>query len=374
MTTKNKVLTAVLSLLLPLPGTTGGVCAQNPTARVSSEFKRGDTIMFQDNFMTESIGKAPSKWKLLDGRAAVRTFEGVKAMEITDNGLITPLINQQGAYLPGEFTIEYDFYYWTHKEEEVGVNDIKLLLANSNIERDENPLSPSDHAFELVHAVCSDENDEEARNYVEHNDGKKEDAEVTNIKLPFKQGWHHMAVSFNQGAMKVFADGKRIISLPKVQRPLWFCFHVPFDYEGLTYLRNVVLARGGIDLYERNLAAIGKSVQETGKFITNDILFDTGQATLKQESMEKIRNVAAFMEMHPDLVFEVQGHTDNQGSDEINDPLSQQRAETIVKALTGLGIDGARLEAVGKGSRVPVADNGTEAGRAKNRRVEFVKK
>ena len=67
-------------------------------------------------------------------------------------------------------------------------------------------------------------------------------------------------------------------------------------------------------------------------------------------------------------------HCDNQGSDKVNDPLSQKRSEAIVKQLVLLGIEPARLTAVGKGSHEPVADNGTEEGRAKNRREEFVKK
>ena len=58
----------------------------------------------------------------------------------------------------------------------------------------------------------------------------------------------------------------------------------------------------------------------------------------------------------------------------MNDPLSQQRAEAVVKALEGLGVDGFNLRAVGKGSKEPVADNSTDEGRAKNRRVVFVKK
>jgi outer membrane protein OmpA-like peptidoglycan-associated protein len=70
----------------------------------------------------------------------------------------------------------------------------------------------------------------------------------------------------------------------------------------------------------------------------------------------------------------VQGHTDNQGSDAINDPLSQKRAEAVVKALADLGVDDFNLKAVGKGSHEPVADNKTEEGRAKNRRVEFIKR
>ena len=136
-------------------------------------------------------------------------------------------------------------------------------------------------------------------------------------------------------------------------------------------------AKGAVELYDRNaqdVSAVEKAIQETGKFVTNNILFDTGKATLKQESMIEIMRVADYMKKNPTARFEVQGHTDNQGSDKINDPLSQQRAEAIVKALEGLGVDGFNLKAVGKGSHEPVADNNTEDGRAKNRRVEFIKR
>ncbi|MCR5365930.1 MAG: OmpA family protein [Prevotella sp.] len=144
-----------------------------------------------------------------------------------------------------------------------------------------------------------------------------------------------------------------------------------------TYVKNVVIAKGAVELYERNatdVSAVEKAIAETGKFVTNNILFETGKATLKPESMEEIQKVADYMKKNPTVRFEVQGHTDNQGSDKINDPLSQQRAEAVVKALEGMGVDGFNLRAVGKGSHEPVADNNSEAGRAKNRRVEFIKK
>ena len=140
-----------------------------------------------------------------------------------------------------------------------------------------------------------------------------------------------------------------------------------------------------MDLYERNAtdiesklseaaAAVEKSIAETGKFVTNNILFDTGKATIKPESDAELDKIAEYMKANPTVRFEVQGHTDNQGSDKVNDPLSQQRAEAVVKALEGEGVDPFNLRPVGKGSHEPVADNKTEEGRAKNRRVEFIKK
>ncbi|MBR1447961.1 MAG: OmpA family protein [Bacteroidaceae bacterium] len=144
------------------------------------------------------------------------------------------------------------------------------------------------------------------------------------------------------------------------------------------YVTNIVMAKGAVALYERNTtdysSEVEKAIAETGKFVTNNILFETGKATLKSESMEEIQKVADYMKKNPTARFEVQGHTDNQGSDKINDPLSQQRAEAVVKALENLGVDGFNLRAVGKGSHEPVADNSSDAGRAKNRRVEFIKR
>ena len=79
-------------------------------------------------------------------------------------------------------------------------------------------------------------------------------------------------------------------------------------------------------------------------------------------------------EGRPELKFEVQGHTDNTGNATSNQTLSEARAKAIVTKLTEMGIAADRLTAVGKGQTSPIADNSTDEGRAKNRRVEFVKK
>jgi outer membrane protein OmpA-like peptidoglycan-associated protein len=346
----------------------------DPQTSTSSDFKRGEVILFQDDFTAETVGEFPSKWDLLDGNAEVKTIGGVKAVEVTNNGVITPLIKEKGAYLPEEFTIEYDFYYWPGGKvpgnEDIGLNDMKLILAVTK-DRSEYPHEGGDEgdwtAFVLTHGVYSS-----SEHYYYFNGNKKGD-----FTYSFKKGWNHVALSFNKRAMKVYFNNKRVVNLPRVNQPTWMCFQVPYEYINLTFIRNVVIAKGAVALYDRNaqdVSAVEKAIAETGKFVTNNILFETGKATLKSESMTEIEKVAAYMKKNPRVRFEVQGHTDNQGSDKVNDPLSQQRAEAVVKALANLGVDDFNLKAVGKGSHEPVADNKTEAGRAKNRRVEFIKK
>jgi len=342
----------------------------NPSAATSTDFKRGSVILFQDDFQGETLGEFPSKWDLIAGNAEVRSLGGVKAVEITNNGIITPLIREPGAYLPEEFTIEYDFYYWNQKQD-VGLNDIKLVLANTT-DRNASPMGTDEHAFAFSHVVC----DGTDHSY-EYNNGSAAGLKTEGLEHAFKQGWRHVALSFNKRALKVYVDGKRIINLPRVQQPTWMCFQVPFEYENLTFIRNVVIAKGAVALYDRNeqsMTAVEKAINETGKFVTNNILFKTGKADLLPESTAEIQKVADYMKKNPTARFEVQGHTDSQGSDAVNDPLSQKRAEAVVRALASLGVDDFNLKAVGKGSHEPVADNKTEAGRAQNRRVVFVKK
>ena len=338
-------------------------------ATTSSDFKRGSVVMFEDDVKAEQVGEFPSKWDLFQGTVETKTLGGVKAINLTDNAQIQPLIKEKGAYLPEEFTIEYDFYYWESKDD-IGLNDLRLILAVTK-DRSEFPGEGFDSgdltAFVLKHGVY----DTQEHSYTFN--GNKEGG----FDYSFKKGWNHVALSFNKRALKVYFNDKRVVNLPRVNQPTWICFQVPFEYINLTFIRNVVIAKGAVALYDRNeqsMTAVEKAIAETGKFVTNNILFDTGKATLKQESMIEIMKVADYMKKNPTARFEVQGHTDNQGSDKVNDPLSQQRAEAIVKALEGLGVDGFNLRAVGKGSHEPVADNKTEAGRAKNRRVEFIKK
>ena len=106
--------------------------------------------------------------------------------------------------------------------------------------------------------------------------------------------------------------------------------------------------------------------------ILQQVQFQTGTAKLTGNSDEILSEVATVLKDHPELTkVEIQGHTDNKGVPLSNKKLSQSRADSVMKAIVGKGIDASRLTAVGYGQEVPIADNATDEGRAKNRRVQF---
>lgn len=106
--------------------------------------------------------------------------------------------------------------------------------------------------------------------------------------------------------------------------------------------------------------------------ITEPVYFATNKATILDQSFEILDEVARVLSENPQITLvRIEGHTDSRGKDEYNQKLSQKRAESVRKYLIGRGIDRDRLEAVGYGEVQPIADNETQEGRAKNRRVEF---
>jgi outer membrane protein OmpA-like peptidoglycan-associated protein len=104
----------------------------------------------------------------------------------------------------------------------------------------------------------------------------------------------------------------------------------------------------------------------------SDVLFDTGKFSLKPNTQISLAKVAGILEAYPGLKVQVEGYTDSVGSDELNQKLSENRANAVMNFLVGQGVQQANITAHGYGKNNPVADNSTAAGRAQNRRVNLV--
>lgn len=120
-------------------------------------------------------------------------------------------------------------------------------------------------------------------------------------------------------------------------------------------------------------SSLASSIRETGRAAVYGIYFDSGKWDIKPESEAALQEIATVLNADPKLKLYVVGHTDNVGSFAANLTLSSNRADAVVKALTGrYAIAASRLQPFGAGPTAPVQSNQTEEGRAKNRRVELV--
>jgi OmpA-OmpF porin, OOP family len=123
-----------------------------------------------------------------------------------------------------------------------------------------------------------------------------------------------------------------------------------------------------------NAEAMARDIAATGHVALYEIYFDFGSADLKPESDTALKEIALLLRKDPKLRLFVVGHTDNVGAFQTNLDLSKRRAASVVRALTTTqGIDASRLQAEGVGMLAPLAPNDTDAGRARNRRVELVR-
>lgn len=115
-----------------------------------------------------------------------------------------------------------------------------------------------------------------------------------------------------------------------------------------------------------------RPVDKTSWFDFDRLTFDTGKATLQTSSSEQLQNIAAILKAYPKVKVKIGGYTDNTGNKQSNLKLSQDRATNVMHDLVQRGIDSSRLEAKGYGEEHPVADNATEEGRQRNRRISLL--
>lgn len=156
-------------------------------------------------------------------------------------------------------------------------------------------------------------------------------------------------------------------------RTLWV--ETSISNSGETYTLTIVEEAAMTQQVEITADWLAEQLAKTGSVALEGITFDTGKAVIRAESKAVLDQIGALLARDAALRLEIQGHTDNVGAPTANLTLSQQRAEAVKKYLVDThGVAAARLTTSGFGDTRPVADNSTDAGRAKNRRVELHRK
>jgi outer membrane protein OmpA-like peptidoglycan-associated protein len=121
------------------------------------------------------------------------------------------------------------------------------------------------------------------------------------------------------------------------------------------------------DLKNAKIVRVGEGIKIT---FESGILFKTGSATLNATSQENIKKLASILNKYPDTNILVEGHTDSTGTEELNQTLSERRAQSVSNLCVSTGVKSARFNVMGYGEGQPIADNESDEGRQQNRRVE----
>ena len=145
------------------------------------------------------------------------------------------------------------------------------------------------------------------------------------------------------------------------------------DNKGEFYYQTIITEKQMQQEVAADASSLGDEINKTGHVAVYGIHFDTGKASIQPDSETILSEIAKLLQQNADLNLRVDGHTDNQGNAAANQALSDKRAQAVVGWLTAHNVPAGRLTAKGLGHTQPVADNSSEVGRAKNRRVELVK-
>ena len=140
-----------------------------------------------------------------------------------------------------------------------------------------------------------------------------------------------------------------------------------------TYELTTVLVKEMAQDMSASAQAMSDAIAKSGRLDVYGITFATGQATITPASNQVLSDLVAVLKANGDWRLRIEGHTDNVGDKAANLKLSNARAAAVAAWLTGQGIDAGRLSTAGLGDTQPVADNATEDGRARNRRVVLIK-
>lgn len=166
----------------------------------------------------------------------------------------------------------------------------------------------------------------------------------------------------------VYGNGARF-NMTAHKAPVWVKLGVVSDSYDLTVVREQEMEQH----MQANAEGWAKQVEKTGRVSLYGIEFDTGKATIRQDSEATLNEVLKMLQGNPGWAMAVAGHTDNVCAPAMNLTLSRERAASVIAWLGAHGIETSRLLGAGFGDTRPVAPNDTDEGRQKNRRVDLVR-
>ncbi|MCC5861632.1 MAG: OmpA family protein [Gammaproteobacteria bacterium] len=308
------------------------------------DFVPGDRILFYEDFSAERVGRFPRRLEFLGGMMDVVEWEGRRLLQSTDTSSMFRV--SLGETLPERFTIEFDAYIsGSITRSRLGVFTTEMASPDR--------WDHYDGAFFALGRADA---------------GVQGPIESTRARTDYRDRLTPIRIAVDGNYATMYVEEERVANIPNMQlvRNDFLTFVLGGRSEQPSYIGNLRIAAGGLELYDRLMA--------DGRVSTQGIYFDTGSAAIRPESTGTLTEIGWTLEQHPGLRVRIEGHTDSVGDAQANLQLSEQRARAVMDYLvSGYGIAAERLEFTGRGEEAPVADNATAEGRQANRRVELVR-
>ena len=344
-----------------------GTSAGTPSLKVYSkyDFVPGEKIVAFEDFLQDAVGDFPDKWNTNASGETV-TIEGKPGHWL--------MINRQGVFmpefidsLPDNFTFEFDLLCDNPR----GVWALYTTIATLADRNHPDSWQSADSRFTFTISPQVDFGNS-VSSIERRKDGVGEAASTTNTKyFSDKTTPVHIAVWRQKERIRVYFNEEKTWDLPKAMSQVAKYNSIVYWLQGpgqnaSYFMSNLRLAVGAPDTRNKMLTE--------NKWVTHGILFDVNSANIKPESYGTLKEMANVLKENPDLKVKIIGHTDADGGDAANLDLSKRRAASVKDELTKeFGIDAGRMETDGKGEGEPIDKNDTPAGKANNRRVEFIK-
>ncbi len=327
------------------------------------DFVPGEKIVVMEDFIQDAVGDFPDKWNT-NASAEIVTIDGKEGrwLMMKKQGVFMPEFIDS---LPDNFTFEYDLL--CDKPGKVW-GFYTNIVSLSDRTQPEN-WQGAENRFTFTIAAYPDAN---SGSSIERRKNNMGEAATSTTTKKFSDATKpvHVAVWRQKERVRIYFDEEKAWDLPKAivagAKLNSIVYWLQGESEGSYYMSNLRLAVGAPDTRNKLLTE--------GKWVTHGILFDINSATIKSESYGTIKEIATVLKENADVKVKIVGHTDADGDDKSNMDLSKRRGASVKEFLIKeFSIDKSRMETDGMGESKPVDKNTTPAGKANNRRVEFVK-
>lgn len=336
-------------------------------AQGATDFVPGTRLLFADAFEKDALADFPARWNT-NGSGSLVNLNQVpgKWLDLAHNSVANPMLNQA---LPENCSIQFDLFLQAKGDQRIPLIQFGLTPVRDILKED----LYYQEKFYVSIGRYTEENGKTVEYGLRDPIGTKNDFDLT----AYVNKVLHVAMAINKTRIRVYLDGRKLIDLPRaLTAAMRHTFYIANSYTVPASELGLLISNIRIAATETDARALlSKQLLEEGRAETNEILFEVNSAVLLPASFPVLDQLGETLKAYPDLRILITGHTDSDGSADKNLQLSKARAAAVKTYFeTKFKIEANRLETTGAGASKPVADNKTAAGKAKNRRVEFVKR